>query len=80
MTQSKPTTKLVPLRDVCATLGCCRRSFWMNWHAHFTETRPRDRRKGHERKVYADELDVAVEQSAHCPAALLNYRRRVGRL
>ena len=76
----KAKLKLVSRRDACERLGCQRNAFWRNWHPVFTETRPPEKRKRCDRKVYSDELDVAVENAAHGAAAVLNHRRRMGRL
>lgn len=75
------TTQLVKARDVLASLAISGVTFWRKWHAVFTDPRPpADRRKGVERKVYRDELDVAVNDAASGAAAVLNFRRLVGRL
>lgn len=73
--------RLVHIADACADLACSRKTFWRRWHAVFTDPRPtRDRRKGIERKVYADELNVAIEESAKGPTAVLAFRKLMNRL
>ena len=75
----KLTTRLVKIQEACRALGCCRRTFWRRWHDVFTDPRPASQRKCFERKVYEDELALAVEQSSRGNAAILNYRRIMGR-
>jgi hypothetical protein len=79
MTRSpKVTNRLVKLRDACAALACSRRSFWERWHGTFSDPRPaEDRRPGCERKVFEDELSVAIESGR---AAVLTLRKRLGRI
>lgn len=78
---ARVTTRLVSLRECLTALGISRDTFERKWHSVFSDPRPpADRRKGCERKVYEDELSIAVEQSARCPAALLNYRRLMKRI
>lgn len=73
--------RLVRLRDACADLGCCPDTFWRKWHAVFTDPRPRaERRKGVSRRVYADELDVAIEQANKGPIAVLAFRKLMKRM
>jgi hypothetical protein len=72
--------RLVHIRDACAELACCRDTFWRKWHAVFTDPRPKEnRRKGCERTVYADELDVAIEEANKGPVAVLAYRKLIKR-
>jgi len=73
----KLATKLIRARDARDALAIGHDTFWRVWHAVFTDPRPlADRRPGVERKVFEDELAVAVEKGA---TAVLNYRRLVGR-
>ncbi|VTR97883.1 unnamed protein product [Gemmata massiliana] len=76
----KLTTRLVKMQEACRALGCCRRTFWRRWHLVFTAPRPVLQRKGAERRVYEDELAIAIEQSSRGVAPVLNYRRIKGRL
>ncbi|AMV25459.1 hypothetical protein VT84_13760 [Gemmata sp. SH-PL17] len=72
------TTKLVKLKIACETLAICRDTFWVKWHAVFTDPRPKeDRRHGCERKVFEDELSVALEEGIN---AVKTFRRTMGRL
>lgn len=72
------TTRLVKIQDACDALACCRKTFWVRWHETFTDPRPlADRRVGCERKVFEDELSVAVEQGR---AAVLTFRKLMNRL
>jgi|GEM_PF-4379652 len=67
--------------EVCERLNISRGTFWQKWHRVFTDPRPEaDRRAGCERKIYRDELEIAIEQSAHCPAAIINYRKKKKRI
>lgn len=80
-TAPKVKTRLVKIQDVCHALGICRDTFWRRWHDTFTDPRPKeDRRKGCVRRVYEDELSIAVEEANKGRAAILNYRRLKGRL
>jgi hypothetical protein len=80
-TGPKVKTRLVKIREACGALAICRDTFWVKWHAVFTDPRPKeDRRHGCERKVYEDELSIAVEESAKGKAAVLNYRSLMKRL
>lgn len=73
--------KLLKLKDACAALGCCKWTFWHKWHSVFTDPRPpEDRRSGCERKVYDDELSVAVEQASRGKSAVLMFRRTMKRI
>lgn len=75
---SKLLTKRVKLAVACDALACCKRTFSRRWHGVFTDPRPvEDRRRSVERPVLEDELAVAVESGR---AAVLNYRRQVGRV
>ena len=77
----KPQTTFVHLRSACEQLKCSRRTFWSKWHAVFTDPRPvEDRRAGCERKVYEDELGVAINEAAKGKSAVLMYRRLMRRL
>lgn len=76
ITAPKLATKLVKLTTVCESLAISRPTFWRRWHATFTDPRPAGGSPGVERKVFEDELAVAVEKGA---TAVLNYRRLVGR-
>lgn len=77
----RAATRLVRLSEACELLGCSRRTFWSRWHPLFTDPRPRgDRRKGCVRRVYEDELSIAVNDAARCPAALTNYRALMKRV
>lgn len=70
-------TKLVKIKAACDALAISRWTFWMKWHDVFTDPRqPDDRRPGCERKVFEDELSVAVEEGA---AAVLTFRRVMNR-
>lgn len=76
-------TRLAHRREACAVLSIGRECFWQNWHSVFTDPRsPEDQKKGVERKVFEDELAVAVEAGGHPSgkAAVINYRGRIGRL
>ena len=74
----KLVTKRVKLVTACEALACCKRTFSRRWHSVFTDPRPvEDRRRSVDRPVLEDELAIAVESGA---AAVLNYRRRVGRV
>lgn len=74
-------TRLVKLKDACDALAIHRDTFWKRWHPVFTDPRPAaDRRHGVERKVYEDELTVAVEDAAQGKGAVLNFRRLMKRL
>lgn len=75
-------TKLVHRRHACDALAVSPRSFWRHWHPVFTETRSKDdQRAGCERKVFEDELAVAVEAGGGSRArvAVLTYRGKLGR-
>lgn len=77
------TTKFCHRREACAVLKIGRECFWQNWHTVFTDPRsPEDRKHGVERKVYEDELAVAVDAGGHPSgkAAVINYRGQMGRL
>lgn len=80
-TTPRTTTKLVKIGDACTGLGCGRSKFWRKWHAVFTDPRPPEERKPRfERKVYDDELAVAINEANKGPAAVLMYRRLMRRL
>lgn len=77
----KVKTRLVKIAEACDALAICRNTFWQHWHPVFTDPRPvEDRRPGCERKVYEDELSIAVEESAKGKAAVLNYRALMNRV
>lgn len=79
---AKVVTKLVKMRASCETLAISRPTFWRRWHSVFTDPRGSgDVRHGVERKVYEDELAVAVEEGGGESArlAVIAYRGRVGR-
>ena len=72
------TTRLVKLKVACESLAISHDTFSRHWQEIFTETRePADRRKGVPRKVFEDELSVAVEEGR---AAVLTFRKVMGRL
>jgi hypothetical protein len=80
-TGPKVKTRLVKIRDVCDALAICKDTFWVKWHGIFTDPRPADERgRGHERKVYEDELSIAIEEASKGRAAVLNFRRLMNRL
>lgn len=71
------TTRLLPLFAACDALDISPSTFGRRWQAVFTDPRPKiDRRPGVPRKVFEDELKVAVEEGA---AAVLLFRRTMGR-
>jgi hypothetical protein len=77
-----PPTSLVHRSEACWRLGIHRDTFWRVWHSVFTDPRDaEDRRPGVERKVYDDELKIAVESGGGKRAriAVLNYRGKIGR-
>lgn len=77
-----PPTALVHRREACRQLGIERDTFWRVWHSVFTDPRdPEDRRPGVERKVYDDELQIAVTNGGgrRARTAVLNYRGRINR-
>lgn len=72
------TTQLVKLKAACAVLAISRNTFVRRWQDVFTDGRsPEDRRERCARKIFEDELSVAVEEGRE---AVLTYRRLVGRL
>lgn len=78
----KLATKLVHLRDACDALAISRDTFWVRWHATFTDPRsPEDRRPGVERKVFEDELATAVNAGGGSRAklAVIAFRGQMGR-
>jgi hypothetical protein len=78
----RTTTSLVRRSEACRRLAIGMRVFWQRWHSIFTDPRdPEDRRPGVERKVYSDELDIAVEFGGgqRARTAVLNYRGQINR-
>ncbi len=74
-------TRLLKLSVACDRLGCVKRTFYRKWHTTFTDPRPPEERGGTiERKVYEDELSIAVEESNKGKAAVLNYRALMNRI
>lgn len=73
-------TKLVKLKGACEALAISRPTFWRRWHLTFTDPRPESDRAGCERKVYEDELAVAVNEASRGKAAVLLFRKQMGRL
>lgn len=58
-------------------------TFWRHWHGVFTDPRSEaDQRAGVERKVYEDELQVALDADGHPSGriAVLNYRAKLNRV
>lgn len=63
--------KLVKTAAACEALGVSRTTFWRHWDAVFTDPRPAaERVHGTARKVYDDELAVAVERGGGAAARL----------
>lgn len=80
----KLTTKLLSRAAACEALGVCARTFSQHWARVFTDPRdPADQRRGVARRVFEDELAVAVEAgggvSGRAKAAVIAYRSDVGR-
>jgi hypothetical protein len=76
------TTSLVRRSAACVALGISARTFDRHWAAVFTDPRtPEDRRPRVGRKVYEDELAVAVDAGGDHAGriAVLNYRGTIGR-
>lgn len=72
------TTRVVRLKDALDVLGCSKTTFKRKWLEVFTDARPpEDRRERCGRKVFEDELSVAVEDGSD---AVLTFRRLMGRL
>lgn len=86
MARTAPTlkTKLLSRREAFEALGISDTSFDHHWKDVFTDPRaPEDRRPRVARRVYEDELAVAVEAgggvSSRAKVAVINYRSLVGR-
>lgn len=78
----RSATSLVHRRDACAALAIGRDVFWRTWASVFTDPRdPEDRRPGVERKVYRDELEIAITNGGgrRARVAVINFRGRIGR-
>jgi len=77
-------TKLLGRREACDALSIGTATFSRHWKDVFTDPRPpEDRRRCVARRVYEDELAVAVDAgggvSSRAKAAVLNYRGSIKR-
>lgn len=77
----KAKVSLLKLSEACRRLSCCKKTFHRRWAEVFTDPRPvEDRRRAVERKVYDDELDIAINEAHRGVAAVRNHRRLMKRL
>lgn len=78
MAKERPVSLRISQADACALLAVDRRTFRLNYDQLFTDTRPAHARgPGKPRWVPRDEIEIYVECGE---TALLDYRRRMGRL